>query len=89
MLNEAIQNYVQTLPPLERKTFIQTSRKLVTQVKMIKDKDRLDENGEQRPSGLAFCEIAKEEVAMFVVRRLNNFIVRKGAKRGLIVDFAI
>ena len=88
LLNETIQNYEQTLSKEEKKEF-KKSKKLIKQVKMIRDDSRVEDDGSKRPSGLAFIELETAPLALFISRRLNNLILRKGSKRGIIVDFAV
>jgi RNA recognition motif-containing protein len=63
------------------------NKKLLSHVKVMKDSEKTDDQGNEMPSGQGFVEFTKPELALFAVRYLNNLEI--AARRGLIVDFSM
>ena len=63
------------------------TKKIVHQVKLLKDPDHF-EKGEEKQKGMGFVELEFPESALYVVRQANNLKVSERA-RGLILEFAI
>ena len=64
------------------------NKKLLSQLKVMKDEQKTDQVGESLASGQAFVEFRNEDLALFAVRYLNNLEIA-GKNRGLIVDFSM
>jgi RNA recognition motif-containing protein len=64
------------------------NKKLLSQLKVMKDDQKTDQVGESLASGQAFVEFRNADLALFAVRYLNNLEIA-GKNRGLIVDFSM
>ena len=64
------------------------NKKLIAQIKVMRDEQKTDASGEQLASGMAFVEFRNEALALYAVRYLNNMELT-GKNRGLIVDFSM
>ena len=62
-------------------------KKYLKQVKILRDEQKLDANGEKLPSGLGFAEFDDESLALFAIRYLNN--MELVPTKGLISDYSL
>mmetsp|Transcript_10326 Transcript_10326/g.15816 ORF Transcript_10326/g.15816 Transcript_10326/m.15816 type:complete len:430 (-) Transcript_10326:231-1520(-) len=75
-----------TLSKEDRKVLYQ-NKKHVSHVKIMKDEEKMDAQGNPLPTGQAFVEFVNPDLALFAVRYLNNMEVVAG--KGLIADFSM
>lgn len=85
--NSFMNDWKDTLTPEELKEANQ--QKLIHQFKILKDKNRVDETGQSKSSGIGFIEVGDHNLAMYLVCNMNNFVMNKKRQKGLIVDFAL
>lgn len=64
------------------------NKKLILQIKVMRDEQKTDATGESLASGMAFVEFKNEALALYAVRFLNNMELT-GKNRGLVVDFSM
>ena len=82
-----ISDFHKTLPEAPALAKIK-AKKMLTQVKVLRDEEKLDQaTGEKAASGLGFAEFAEEDLANYAVRYLNNMELVQG--KGIIADFAL
>ena len=62
-------------------------KKYLKQVKILRDEQKLDANGDKLPSGLGFAEFDDESLALFAIRYLNN--MELVPTKGLISDYSL
>ena len=62
-------------------------KKYLKQVKILRDENKVDQDGEKLPSGLGFAEFEDEALALFAIRYLNNMELT--ANKGLIADYSL
>jgi len=74
------------LPAEEQKEINKT--KMILQLKILHNTENTDEAGKPKSTGIGFIEVSNEDLALYLVRNLNNFITNLKREKGLIVDFA-
>ena len=62
-------------------------KKFLKQVKILRDENKVDTQGDQLPSGLGFAEFEDEALALFAIRYLNN--MELVPNKGLIADYSL
>jgi len=63
------------------------TKKIIHQIKLLKDKEA-EEEGIEKGRGMAFVELEFHESAVYFTKKINNLKVNSKA-RGIIVEFAI
>jgi nucleolar protein 4 len=63
--------------------------KLLPQLKVLEDKNKVDAAGKPKSSGIGFIEVGDHRLAMYFINNMNNFIMNNKNKKGLILDFSL
>lgn len=81
-----IEEWIKTL---KDKSILQDTKKkkLLKQVKVLRDQEKTDVGGDSLASGLGFAEFETHELAMFALHYLNN--MQLVSHKGLISDFSL
>ena len=88
-----VKDWIKSLPLVEQNE-VARKKKLIHQVKILKDSERIDpETNDKAPSGLGFAELGDERLAKYACLYLNNMSLeggkKKGGARSLVVDFTL
>lgn len=62
--------------------------KIIDQLKILRNPNDPDSTGQPKSTGIGFIEVCDEDLAIYLIRNLNNFITNLKREKGLIVDFA-
>lgn len=75
-----VKDWLKSLPLVEQQQ-VSKKKKLIHQVKILKDSERIDpETRDKAPSGLGFAELGDERLAKFACNYLNNMSLDGGKK---------
>lgn len=81
-----VDEWMKTLTPEQKKQASQ--KKLVKQVKVLRDKEKVDAlTKEKLSNGIGFAEVENEELAKYAIMYLNN--MELVTNKGLIVDYSL
>ena len=81
------QDWKEALSTQEQKEI--KNKKMIVQLKLIRNPNNVDEKGKPKTTGMGFLELLNEDLALYLVRNLNNFITNLKREKGLIVDYSI
>ena len=63
--------------------------KLLPQLKILEDKNKVDASGKHKSSGIGFIEVGDHRLAMYFINNMNNFVMNPKNQKGLILDFSL
>jgi len=93
LMQIVVKDWIKSLPLVEQNE-VARKKKLIHQVKILKDSERIDpDTNDKAPSGLGFAELGDERLAKYACLYLNNMSLdggkKKGGARSLVVDFTL
>lgn len=85
-----IQDWINSLEKAHKKSM--KKQKLLLQYKLLRDAEQIDIENEEvksKSKGMGFVEVGDHDLALYLIRQMNNLIVNEKTNRGLILHFTI
>jgi len=87
LITHFLEEWKHTLDIEFTKTHDMKSKKIIHQIKVLRDPEDLEE-GKAKPKGMGFIEVEFAESAEYLVKVLNNLVLLKSG-RGIICDLSL
>jgi nucleolar protein 4 len=81
------EEFIASLPIEEKKKF--KNVKKIKQIKLLKNKNETDREGNPKSKCIAFVETCDVSLAKGLINLLSNTKINRNSKKGLIIDFAL